>query len=185
MKDRIKKLLIAGYKASDIASIVGCSPSYVSQLLHDGEFKAEVEAAMLAQQADDDEEVHLENRYQKIKHKILNNIEQSLPNAELPQLVRALEVVDKVEDNTKRRKLPAPVSPTNIGSIHITQIALPAHALEAPKPVVTVNEKNEIIAIDARPLAPMSSDGVKNIFSQIMEKRKLVSAEATKVIEQL
>lgn len=172
MKDRILKLLVSGYKQSDICGIVGCTPSYISQLMADEDFKAKVIAGMTEAAQENDEEVHLENRYQKLKHKILNNIEESLPNAELPQLVRALEVVDKVEDNTKRRKMPVPSAGNVInGTVHITNIALPAHALAAPAPIVTLNEKSEIIAIDNKPLAPMSSTGVKNIFSQIQQKR--------------
>lgn len=182
MKDRILKLLIAGYKQSDICGIVGCTPAYVSQLMADEEFREKVKAGLVEAAAENDEEVHLENRYQKLKHKILNNIEDSLPNAELPQLVRALEVVDKVEDNVKRRKMPAPSTGNVInGNVHITQIAMPAHALALPAPVVQVNELNEIVAIDNRPLAPMSSEGVKNIFNQIAANR----AQAQKVIEQL
>ena len=172
MKDRILKLLIAGYKSSDIAGIVGCSPAYVTQLIKDPEFYKAVEAGRIQNAQEEDEEKHLDNRYQRVKHKILNNIEESLVSAEFPQLVRALEVVDKIEDNAKRRKMPAPTSGVINGNIHITNIQLPAHALAAPAPAVLVNEKNEIIAIDNKPLAPMSSDGVKNIFKQIMEAKK-------------
>lgn len=173
MKDRIRKLLIAGYKASDIAGVVGCTPAYISQLMADEEFKASVQAGFVEAAAEADEEVHLETRYQKLKHKIMNNIEESLPNAELPQLIRALEVVDKVEDNTKKRRNPVLSNPSpNIGSIHITNIALPAHALAAPRPVIEMNAQAEILSINNKPLAPMSADGVKNIFAQLQARKE-------------
>lgn len=171
MKDRIKNLLVAGLKSSEIATIVGCSPSYVSQLLKDEDFQREVEAGKIANAQERSEEEHLETRYLTTKHKILNAIEENIPHSELPALVRALEVVDKVEDNAKRRKMPAPSTGVINGNIHITNISLPAHVLSAPVPIVQMNDKQEIIAIDAQPLAPMSADGVKNIFAQLKDRK--------------
>ena len=175
MKERIKNLLANGLKATEVATIVGCTPAYISQLWGDKEFRTSVEAIKIEQTKEKTEEDHLDTRYQNLEHKIINNIEGELGNAELPQLVRALEVVGKRQSERRKEKNPALANPTpaiGIGSIHITNIALPAHALMAPKPVVEVNEKNEIIAIDAKPLAPMSSDGVKNIFTQIKERKQ-------------
>lgn len=171
MKERIKNLLAAGMRASEIATTVGCSPSYVSQLLADPEFKSAVETAMISEQAEKTEEDHLDKRYQILEHKILNNIADQLPQADLPQLTRALEVVAKRQTEMKRSRMPV-VQAVNNGNIHITNIALPAHALAASAPVVSVNEKNEIIAIDAKPLAPLSSNGVKNIFNQLRDRAK-------------
>jgi hypothetical protein len=58
--------------------------------------------------AKDDEEVHLDIRYQNLEHKILNNIEQSLAGSELPQLTRALEVVAKRQIERSKVKNPVP-----------------------------------------------------------------------------
>lgn len=172
MKERIKKLLASGMKGSEIASVVGCSPGYVSQLLSDPEFKASVEAEMVAAATENTEEEHLDRRYQTTEHRILNHIQDAIAGAELPALTRALEVIGKRQSERRREQLPAVASPTSGVNIHITQIALPSHAVALPAPIVSTNEKNEIIAIDSRPLAPMSSDGVKNIFAQIKEKKE-------------
>lgn len=173
MKERIRRLLASGLKASEVASIVGCTPAYVSQLLKDTEFHKLVEADMLEAQEKNDEEVHLDTRYHNTEHRILTYIEKELPNAELPQLVRALEAVGKRQ--SERRKEKHPVAPAAVPgvNIYVTQLALPAHAIAAPAPVVSVNEKNEIIAIDAKPLAPMSADGVKNIFQQMQVQKRV------------
>jgi transcriptional regulator with XRE-family HTH domain len=175
MKERIRKLLASGIKASEVATIAGCSPGYVSQLLSDEEFKESVKNEMIQNAQEKTEEEHLDTRYQNLEHKILNNIEDALPGAELPQLTRALEVVAKRQ--TDRQKVKNPTPPANSGiNIHVTQIALPQHVLEAPKPVISINEKNEIIAINAQPLAPMSADGVRNIFKQMQDSKTVAQA---------
>ena len=158
-------------KAADVASVVGCTPSYISQLWQNEEFRGEVEALATANAKEKTEEEHLDGRYQNLEHKIINNIEKELPHAELPMLVRALEVVGKRQTEIRKSKLPAlaPIGPSV--NVNITSIALPAHMAALPVPIVQTNENNEIIAIDNKPLAPMSSEGVKNIFQQIKERK--------------
>ena len=67
MKNRIKNLLINGFKASEITSIVGCSPGYIAQLIKDDEFKASVEEGKLAAQAERTEDEHIDTRYQSLR----------------------------------------------------------------------------------------------------------------------
>jgi tRNA A37 N6-isopentenylltransferase MiaA len=176
VKERIKKLLAAGMKASEVAATVGCSPSYVSQLLGQSEFKEAVALEMTTFSAESDEEQHLDKRYQILEHKILNNITDALPQADLPQLTRALEVVAKRQTEMKRAKAPVLANNVNNGTVNITNISLPAHILTAPAPTVSVNENNEIISIDSKPLAPLSSNGVRNIFEQMRAKQKIAKA---------
>lgn len=180
MKDRIKKLLATGMKPVDIASVVGCSPSYISQLLADEDFKKEVAALMVSSQEEKDEDQHLDTRYQNLEHKLVTSLEQDLPNADFKEKLRALEVVAKRQNERRIQKAPTIASPTH-QSIHITNIGLPAHALMAPRPVVELNQKNEIISIDGQPLAPMSSTGVKNIFNQIQAAKEA----AVKVLSEI
>ncbi len=173
MKERIRKLLANGLKAAEVATIVGCSPAYISQLLQNEDFRKSVESLLLTTQAEATEEQHLVKRYERVEHKILNRMEDALETAELPQLTRALEVIGKRRDESMRPSHLHSANPMGIGqvnnqtNIHITQIALPAHALQLSSPVVQRNEQNEIIAINNKPLAPMSSAGVKSIFEQM------------------
>lgn len=174
MKDRIKNLLASGMKPVDVCSVVGCSPAYVSQLLKDEDFKKSVEDHMIAQQSEKTEEEHLDTKYQTVEQKLLISIEQGIADADFKEKLRALEVVAKRQNERSKIKMPAPALPHGGGTsvnLHITQIALPAHAHQNA-PVVTLNEKNEIIAIDNKPLAPMSSTGVKGAFEKIMAIRK-------------
>lgn len=170
MKERIKNLLINGLKASEITSIVGCSPGYIAQLIKDDEFKAAVEAGKLAAQAERTEEDHIDTRYQTLEHKILTSVEDGLAEASLSEKVRALEVIHKRQDAKYVRKNPAQQQNPAI-QLNVVSLQLPNHAIQQHQPVIQMNAQSEIVAIDSMHLAPMSSDGVKNLFAQITAAR--------------
>lgn len=166
MKDRIKAYLADGLKAADVATILGCSPSYISQLLKDEGFKTEVEAALIGNQKPVDEV--LDTKYQSLEHNILKEMQLQLPGAELPHLTKALEAVTKANDSRFKRKHPALMQQQG----NLTQVAhiyLPQHVM--PAPTMTLNEKSEVVAIDNKPLAPMSASGVKNLFAQMTARK--------------
>jgi len=167
MKERIKAYLADGLKAADVATILGCSPGYISQLMKDENFKAEVEQALITNQKPADEV--LESRYQSLEHNIVRRMNEELAGAEIQDLTKALDSVTRANDSRFKRKHPGLAQPAG----NLTQIAhiyLPQHAL--PAPVMTLNEKSEVVAIDNRPLAPMSAAGVKNLFAQMTTKAK-------------
>lgn len=167
MKDKIRDYLIDGVKPAQVATIMGCSPGYISQLLSDPEYKASVEAGMLANQKPVDE--RLDARYTSLEADIIATMHANLAQAEFGELRQALDSVVKAQDLKARRKMPAPSSPGSITNVTVS-VALPAHALRLPQAVL--NETGEVIAIDNKPLAPMSAGGVKNLFSQIKERRE-------------
>lgn len=162
MKERIKAYLADGLKPADVATILGCSPGYVSQLMKDENFKAEVEAALLANSKPQDEV--LESRYHSLEHNIVKRMNEELAGAEIGDLTKALDSVTRANDARYKRKHPALQQP----GVNVTQVAhiyLPQHVM--PAPVMTLNEKSEVVAIDNKPLAPMSASGVKNLFAQM------------------
>lgn len=188
MKERIKTLLINGLKATEVASVVGCTPAYVSQLWHDADFKAEVEAGLMLANAEKTEEDHIDTRYQSLEHKLITAISDDLPNADFKDKLRALEVVGRRQNEKVKAKTPAVAAPTGNTNILIANIALPAHALEQRAPVVEVNAQNEIVAIDHRALAPMSAAGVKSIFAQMRGDKQAIEqlqAEVNNVLEEI
>lgn len=160
MKDRIISYLAAGLKPANISSIVGCSPAYISQLLSDPDFKAQVEAKMLDGSVEPDET--LDKKYESLEHGIINNMQAALAGAELPHLTRALEAVNKGQDMRAKRKNPALRDPTQL--VQVVQINIPQHAIAAP--VMNLNSNSEVVAIDNKPLAPMSAEGIKALFAQ-------------------
>lgn len=193
MKDRIKQLLIGGLKASEVASIVGCTPAYVSQLMADNEFKKEVEASRVLYNETKTEEQHIEQRYQNLEHKLISSIGDDLPNADFGQKLRALDIVGRRYDERRKIRIPTP-DPSSASGHHTTNytlinIGLPDHIMNQAAPVIEMNENKEILAINNKVLAPMSSDGVKNIFAQLQHKKKMAALQLEvidpKIIEEL
>ena len=189
MRTRILNYLSSGIKPAQVATIVGCSPGYISQLIASEGFKAELEA-MVVDKPQDGEEKDLDNKYLSLEHSILRQVEDAIVGAELPALTRALEVVAKRQDLMRVRRQPA-MQPINAlggtNSLFIT-VTLPSHAL--PPPVILLNEQKEILAINNKALAPMSSDSVKSLFDSLKEKQtetaRLVAVDLiTKAVDPL
>lgn len=166
MKDRIKTLLINGHKAGDVASILGISPSYISQLLSDPDFKKEVETDLLERIGTDTDEEEKDKRYDRLEHRIITEISTSLGEASFGEKLRALEVINKRSDSILASKRPV-LQGQLPGTIQIVQIGLPLHVAKNLSTDIVLNSQSEIIAIEGKPLAPMSSNGVKNIFAEI------------------
>ena len=166
MKSRIKDYLASGMKPADVASVVGCSPSYISQLLKDPSFKEEVEKQML--EAPAPPETLLENKYEVLEHRIVESMAAEAVGADLPSLSRALDSVTRAREARHKKTLPfGGVAPT---VQNVISISIPPHALAAPKMVL--NENAEVVAIDNRPMAPLSASGVKELFATIAARRE-------------
>ncbi len=160
MKERIINYLAAGLKPANISTIVGCSPAYISQLLSDPDFKAQVEAKMLDGSIEAD--TTLDVKYESLEHTLIKSMQERVGEAEFSHLSKALDSVTKAQDMRAKRKNPALREAASL--VQIVQINIPQHAIAAP--VMALNSDSEVVAIDNRPLAPMSSEGIKNLFAQ-------------------
>lgn len=167
MKTRILNYLANGLKAADVATIVGCSPAYISQLLAEDSFKEELRAKLI-DQPEDAGEVRLDVRYEGLEHKLLSAMEVSLVDAELPAITRALEVITKRQMMNKQIKNPALQNGVNITMVSLT---LPAHSVHQKAPLVQLNSQQEVISIEGMPLAPMASSSVKDLFATLSSTR--------------
>jgi hypothetical protein len=173
VKERVLNLLAAGLPASEVATVIGCSPSYISQLSKEPDFAEALKNRIIAANEESDEQKQLDKRYETTEHLLLNAVKDKIPEASMGEVIRALEVIDKRKDSSHKRKNPGLVNPIGPAvNVNIVQLALPQQVLKTiPQAVVQTNSQNEIVAIDGRALAPMSSDGVKNLFSQIQNVR--------------
>lgn len=179
-QERIIGFLAQGLRPAQIATIVGCTPSYISQLLGDDgpeEFKVALQDKAKELSASDDvEEKTVSTKYLSMEHTLLKTIENRLNEAEFPALVNALKVVgDRQEKRAQRRAgLLAPQG-ANITQ-NIVNISVPAHAL----PEFRINGNLEVTAIGDRIMAPMSSQAVRQLF----QNRKAPPVVMEQVIEQ-
>lgn len=180
MRNRILNYLASGIKPAQVATIVGVSPGYLSQLLKDDAFKEELELLVLQKPADA-EETDLDNKYISLEHQILRGIEEAIPGSELPALARILDSVTKRQDMRFQRKHPVQNPFGNGVNVQVVQISLPAHSIPHD-PVVELNSQGEILAINNKPLAPMSSDSVKNLFAKMQERKEQQYAELPRAI---
>lgn len=180
MRNRILNYLASGIKAAQVATIVGVSPGYISQLLKEESFKEELEALVLTKPADA-EETDLDNKYVSLEHSILRGIEEAIPGAELPALARILDSVTKRQDMRFQRKFPSnPLGGAGV-NVQVVQISLPAHSIPR-EPVVELNSQGEILAIDNKSLAPMTAESVKALFATMTQKKEQQYAELPRTI---
>ena len=160
--ERITTLLASGLKPSQVASIVGISPARISQLAKENE---EFQTLLSAQEAEiaekDIEEINLTSKYHAAEHALLDQVLSMAPVAELRDVTAALRVVAERQDKAHLRKNPIQQSQPVLQQV--IQLNIPTHAL----PEVYLSRQKEIISIDDRSLAPLNSEGVTKLFSNM------------------
>jgi len=171
MRDRILHLLANGIKPASVAEMVGCTAAYVSQLLSDPDFREEL-TTLVTNLPAEEEDKRLDLKYEATEHNILAAINGSLANAKLGELTRALEVVARRQTEVKKIAAFKTAPKT---AVQVVNLTLPAsfHKLQAP--TIEMNTENEVIAIGGNNLAPLASDGVKNLFQKLKERREAQS----------
>lgn len=167
MKDKILKYLAAGLKPAQVATLVGCAPGYISQLLAEDDFKARLAAAIADSPATEYD--NMGTRYQGLEADLINAMRDAMPQSELPAITRALEVVAGIQD--KRYQRANPVAQQAAINVNVVQLSLPAHAIPKAQSI-QLSEQSEIVAIDGVPLAPLSSGGVRDLFSRIQASKQ-------------
>lgn len=160
---RIATHLAAGLPIAQISSIINLSPSRISQLSSSEEFKAFLAEKMEEIQKKDIEEMAISAKYLSAEHLLLDQLVQMAPTAEFRDVTAAIRTIAERQDKAKLR-----VNPVHAGTIvhqHIVNLNLPAHAV----PEIAISSTNEVLAINDTNLAPLSSDGVQNLFKSLKE----------------
>lgn len=169
-RERIATLLAADIPSSGVATIVGLSPGRISQIMKEEGFELAVEAKRAESKDKDVEEVSLSGKYLAAEHALLKQVIDMAPTAELRDATAALRVVAERQERAKTRMNPivhaAPVYNT------VVQLQLPQHAV----PELRFSSAKEVIAIENRNLAPLSSSGVLNLFKGMEGNQNEVTA---------
>lgn len=168
MRERIMEYLENGVPANRLPSILGVTAEYVNSVTQDADFKAELTEKMHTQSPVQDEK-RLEVKYAAVEHEILNEMSKKLSEAELPALSHALRTISDVRLKGTMAKNPNVLQPNGIYQT-IVNVTLPAHALPHA-PHVQLNSQGEILSINNNNLAPLSSEGVKNLFARRQAER--------------
>jgi hypothetical protein len=163
--DRITTLLASGIKPAQVASIVGISPARISQLAKENpEFQNLLASKEAEAKEKDIEEIALTGKYHAAEHALLDQVLAMAPVAELRDVTAALRVVAERQDKAHLRKNPIQQSQPVLQQV--IQLSIPTHAL----PEVYISRQKEIIAIDDKSLAPLSSEGVTTLFSNMRKQ---------------
>lgn len=180
---RIASFLAKGVPASQVSTIVGVTPAFISQLCSEAatnknflklleQKKREefVEEKEKSSEAIEDEV--LTAKYLSLEHRVLQHLERNLEGADIKEATRVLEVLgNRQEKRALRVQKVASLGLSSFSGQHPTTtvtINIPAFAA----PSLTLNQNKEVLAINDEPMAPMTSDGVRLLFSARKEDRE-------------
>ena len=164
--ERIATLLANGLKPANVATIVGCTPAYLSQLAKSNEeFKNLLADKTALADKETNEELSLSVKYQAAEHTLIDRIMELSTVAEMRDLTSALRVISERQEKTKTRLNPVIEGQTVTNNI--IQISVPSHAL----PELCMTREQQVLSVDNINLAPLTSTGVINLFKGMNEKK--------------
>lgn len=158
--DRITTLLANGLKPSHVASIVGCAPGRISQLATQDDFQLLLKSKSIEIEKQNDEEVALSFKYNAAEHILIKQIMELAPMSDLRDVTGALRVVAERQEKVKAR-----LNPVQAQTIinQVVSIQIPNHTL----PEISLNKEGEVMSVNTLNLAPMTAEGVANLFKQM------------------
>lgn len=165
-EERVINLLASGLKAEQVATIIGCTPARISQLLKEEAFSLKLKAKEIEVAEGDIEEISLTAKYHAAESALIQQVMEMAPLAELRDVTAALRVVGERRTAQAIARNPSPLGGTPVYNT-VIQLSLPNHAL----PEIAITKQKEIISIGDRNLAPMTSTGVTNLFKKIEQNK--------------
>lgn len=188
-QDRIAGLLVQGMKPAMVASIVGCDPSYISQLLKDEAFlyhlqelnKELVEGEAIEDASVEDrkqETLFLADKMLAAEHHALDKILKEMPYLSGRDAIVALDVIGKRKDATLAQAFgPKGILPsaTPVPGHTTVQVTLTVPNICIPE--LTLSSNNEIISIGERSVAAMPTATLKQMLAKADEPPLEVSYE--------
>lgn len=165
-EERIINLLASGLCAEQVATIIGCTPARISQLLKEEAFSLKLKVKTDEVAEGDIEEISLTAKYHAAESALIQQVMEMAPLAELRDVTAALRVVGERRIQKEIARNPSPLGGTPVYNT-VIQLSLPNHAL----PEIAITKQKEIISIGDRNLAPMTSTGVTNLFKKIEQNK--------------
>jgi hypothetical protein len=167
VNEQVAELAAEGYSEFKIASVLALKVQTVKDMLCLEEVKALINTFKLRPR----EEV-LVKKYEKIEDKALTVIEENVSIVEVPIALKILDTITRrreVELNKVKGS-----TPPLIGSITLVNISLPERLVPTEDTTLTLNEQGEIVSVGGRSFAPLSANGVQEIFSKVALRRKAI-----------
>lgn len=114
---------------------------------------------------EDQEEIIVSNKILATEHALIKRIGELAADSDMNEAVRAFQAISQRKNAPNLRfNFPAqPGGAVNIQNNTVINLSVPKHAV----PEYILNEQSEVIAINNQPMAPLSSDGVRDMFQQM------------------
>lgn len=154
-KAKIQRLLAAGGDPSQVASLIGCTPSYISQLMEDDGFSATVLAERYKRAADYQEH---DDALDRLEMTIVKNLESSMGFCFKPEvLLKALTAVN----SAKRRSTSQLSNPAGTTGT-VINITLPPIMVNA----LRMNSNNEVVQVGERELVTLDNTAFNRLAGE-------------------
>lgn len=178
--ERIARLLAQGMQPKNIATLVGVSPSYITNLGNDPDFRdivAELQTLNATEGSEADEFNHYKDKLAATENSILDSINAQLAYFTPRELSAALVAV-----GSRRDKIMTPQFATatqvnfdaNGKPLQLTQISIP----NICAPDLTFGSNNEIVAVGTRSVAPMATNTLRQMLDKHTKTGETYEQEA-------
>lgn len=186
MKEAILEMLAVGRESpATISAICGCTPSYISQLLADSNFVQQVKERKrvlsdksvdtLAATEVNSHDTHLDI----LEGRLMTKIGSLIPMLNKPmEAAKVFQII-----NAAKRKNDSVVNTTNIFNQqnNVVVLNLPA----AVKGKLLVNQNNEVVQVDERPLTTMDSQLLLKVNKEAVEAKEFAKALTKMPLDEL
>lgn len=169
--DRIANLLASGMKPALVAKITAVSPSYISQLIADPDFKQALEELKAAKVdsagSEEEEDKSLKDKFQAAEHKIVDHILDRLDMMGDGHVIAALRTIGDRNDAMRKHSLLTKSTSAlaalggGQATMRMVELTIPACAV----PELILGKNSEIISIGGRDITPMPVNTLQSLIN--------------------
>lgn len=157
---RVLKFLQGGCNEAQAAEAVGVTPGYVSQLVAEPDFKAQMAAKL---QKDFEEAIETDKNYATVELEISRKLKQLTPYVlGLDDMLKTIKVV-----NAAKRKVAPIINPGGTGAdgtgIKTVRLILPQVTVQN----FIVNPNSEVVAVNDLRLATLNASSIDSVVREI------------------
>lgn len=155
LDSRILTLLGAGVSPSHVAASLGCTESYISQLMSSEEFKSEVTTLRFENLQKHNER---DSKYDSLEDKLLEKLEDNLPLMHRPmEILKSIQIVNAA----KRRGTSTPEA--ILEKQAVVQLVMPSVVVQK----FTTNIQNQVIQTGNQQLLTMQSGTLASKLKEV------------------
>jgi hypothetical protein len=161
MKDKIRSLLGLGLDNGVVASAVGVSDSYVTQLMSDDDFRNEVQELRLKNLTELTERDH---KWDSLEDAFLKKLDDMVGTGLF--FTRPLEVLRALQVLNAGKRRATPTERNGTAQANVVPLILPV----VMAPHLTINENGQVVSVDGRTIATMPARVVNEKLGELRGK---------------